>query len=316
MGGWRRMPVAVFPVALGIAGLGQAVVQAARVLPLPPEAGWAILALGGLLLAVAALAYARKLAARPGAILADLAPLPSRGAPSAGAMTLAVCATALVPAAPQLAAGLLALALLLQAGIAVLVALILWRDRAAGPPVTPVLMLPFVGQIAAAPGLAALGAPGAAAAVLLLSAPVALLILVLSLLRLRAAPPPPPGRPGFVILVTPFALLGIGASALGAELLASLLFLVALVALALLLVRIRWLTAGGWNPGWAAFTFPVASLAALAFREEVALAGVGAGWVGLLLLLVLVPVVGVVAARTLSAWADGRLARMTGAASA
>lgn len=312
--GWRATPPALFPPLLGFLGLGLACRRGADTLGLPGWASELILALGGSLFVLVLVAYAAKLAARPGALLDDLKPPPARGTVAAASMGLLLLAAALVPWAPALARGVWYLGLLAHAGAAAAVALVLWRGRAGGVPVTPALFLPFVGQVAAPLAGVPLGERLLSAAILIGSVLPAALIAVLAIPRLIRHAHPPPQRPAAMILIAPPALMGLGWGLLGQPVAFTLFFILAIIGFAFLILRARWMAAGGFNPGWGAFTFPLAALAGVTLMAEQLLPGAGAGPLGLLILLLAIAVTPYVLARTLLAWRAGTLGPATGAA--
>jgi tellurite resistance protein len=311
---WRRTPPALFPVCLGLLGLGLAWRRAGVTLGAPAWIGEAVLAVSAAVFLGVLASYAAKLAVRPGVVFQDLNPRPARGVNSAGSMSLMLLAAAVLPWSEPVARVVWWAGLGLHLAFMAVVALILWRSRHEGIGWSPVLFLPFVGQIVAPLAGVPLGYPELSAAILVASVPGTVLILVLSLLALRRAAPPPPARPAFVIMVTPFALIGLGAALLGWTLVSTLFFLAGLGVLAVLVLAARWLVAGGWTPGWAAFTFPVASFASLSLAAETTLPGLGAGWIGAVLLLYLSLMTPWVAWRSFRAWSAGLLGRATGAA--
>ncbi|MEJ2003120.1 MAG: hypothetical protein P8X77_17400 [Maritimibacter sp.] len=74
---------------------------------------------------------------------------------------------------------------------------------------------------------------------------------------------PAPLRPLLAIHLAPASLLGSVALMLGMGRVGLGFGLFAILILALLLVRLRWLVAAGFSPLWGSFTFPIAAFASL-----------------------------------------------------
>lgn len=308
---FARMPPAVFPAILGLIGLGLALRRGLSVLGGP--VALADLWLGAMtgLWAFAALGYLVKLARRPGVLAEDLRVLPGRAGLATATMGLMALAAALAPMSPEVARVLLALGLVLHAGVALAI-LAVFR---AGPPelrqVTPVWHLSFVGFIVgglAAPGL---GWPGLAQGMVIGTGATAAVIWALSAAQFARAVPPAPLRPLLAVHVAPAALLAQVSLGLGWTEPAMALAAAALVLALVLAASARWLTVAGFSALWGAFTFPMTALAG----ALVALGG-AALWPGLAVLaaaLVTVPWIGY---RVLKAWAGGSLAQKTNAATA
>ena len=81
----RRFPIALFPILLGLMGIGLALRRGVP-LGVPAELSELWLGMASALLLVASLFYGARLAMDPRAIFRDLAPPPARAAASAGAM--------------------------------------------------------------------------------------------------------------------------------------------------------------------------------------------------------------------------------------
>lgn len=308
---FARTPPAVFPSILGLLGLVVALRLAFGRL------GWdqgPVDLLAGLVVALwafAALAYAVKLARRPGVVMEDLRALPGRSGLASLTMGGMVAAGIVGAYAAPVGAALLVLAL---AGHLVL-AVLLVRLLAGLPPearaVNPTLHLSLVGFIVAAGPAQAQGWPVLAEALFWAVIPVALAIWALSLRQFAAAVPPAPLRPLLAIHLAPAALLALVAGLLGKPVLASLFLGLGTVYAILLLAGGRWLTQSGPSPLWGAFTFPLAALASAMlvaagawFWPGLALAGLGLG------------VIPAIAWWVLKRWPGGKLAAVTNAAEA
>ena len=260
---WARPSATVLPACLGLLGCGLVWRDATGVLGAP--AGIAGLWLGATLalLGVCLVLYGRRIARRPASLRHDLRMPATRGAVSTGSMALMLAGAALAPLW-LLAAWAAWLAGVVLHGI---LGALLVRELAAMPPdgrpATASLMVPFAGFLAAPIGGVPLGL-GPAAAILFWSGMAAWLVLLPLVLRhlLHASSPPPPVREQTAALLMPPALAAVGLETLdpGNPGVAWLYGLAALTLVGLLL-RLRWMTGGGWSPGWAALSFPLASFA-------------------------------------------------------
>lgn len=309
------MPPAVFTPILGLLGLGLAWRQAAGVwAAVPGIAGELLLGVAAALWLVAVAGYAAKAWQRPGVLTEDAKALPGRaGLAAAGVGGLAL-ALGLVPHAPALARGLLVLALLWQAGFAVLVLRLIRRGPPEGRRATPIWQLTFVGFIVAPPAAVPLGWGGLAAAILALMVPVAAAIYLASLRQILRAAPLPPQRPLLAIHLAPVSLAGLGCAALGLDAASALATALASGLALALLAGVRAITAAGFTPFWGAMTFPLTAFASL-----LTLTAGRHGWLqaaAIAMLLLASVAVPWIAVRILLLWPGGRLAQMTGAARA
>jgi tellurite resistance protein len=278
---FAKTPPAIFPPILGFLGLAIAVRLALQKLGWPIGPADLLAGIAVALWAFAAVAYLGKLVRRPGVVVEDLRVLPGRSGLAAMTMGGMATATLLAPLAPAAAAGLVVMALLGHAALAVLLIRLLLSLPPESRQVNPTLHLSLVGFIVAAPAAVALGWTGLAAALFWLVLPVALTIWALSAMAFARAVPPPPLRPLLAIHVAPAALLSLVAGLLGMAGLATG-FVVIGTALALALaLSFRWLTSAGVTPMWGAFTFPLAALATAMLSV-----GGSAGIPGLLLALI------------------------------
>ncbi|RMH48818.1 MAG: hypothetical protein D6686_09620 [Alphaproteobacteria bacterium] len=301
----RSTPASLFSPCLGALGLGLAWRQAAIVLGVPEAIGGAVLAAGGLVTIACLAGYLVRLARRPGAILADLAPPPARGFPAAGTMCLMLLAAALVPHWPGAARGLWWAALALQGVVATLTAWVIWRGRDRGLAPMPVLYLPFAGVIAAPLAGVALGEVMLSAVLIYGAMLPAAAIAAVTLWRALSAPVPPAQRPAQMIHLAPLSLFGTGAALIGHPTTFLFFFLTALVAAALLLLRVRWMAAGGFGPAWGAFTFPLAAFAGLCLLAEARGPGLGALFFALPALAAASVVIPWILVRALAGWLRG-----------
>lgn len=312
---FARTPPAIFPVLLGLLGLGLALRRAVAALGLEagPVGGALEAALGALLVlwAFAALALLVKVLRRFSVLGEDMKVLPGRAGIAAASMSGMAASAVLVPYAPDLAYGLVIAALMAHGLFALVLVLTLFRLPPEARGISPAFHLSFVGFIVAAVPLAQLGHPEAAGEILLGTLPVAALIWGVSLGQLIRRIPPAPLRPLLAIHLAPAALFTTVASLTGQTVLAQSFAAVGAVLLIALVVSARWITEAGFSPLWGAFTFPLAAYAT-------ALLALGGHWEipGLVLALVGLIVIPVIAWKVLRLWPGNRLAQKTNAAEA
>lgn len=306
---FARMPPAVFPVLMGLLGLGLAVRRGLAAFAVATDPAELVLGLAVGLWAFAAMGYLVKLVRRPGVLLEDLRVLPGRAGLAAASLGLLLVAAALVPYAAGLAHWLLIGGLALHAALALLVLRLWFTSPPEAREITPVWHLHFVGFIIGGLAAVPLGMTGLAVTLLWLTLPVALAIWAVSALQLIRRIPPAPLRPLLVIHLAPASLFATVAASLGQSILADLaLLLGALIALGLLF-SLRWLTLAGFSALWGAFTFPLAAFASALFARGLLTTG------GIFTLLAMM-LTGFVLWRVLQAWANGSLAAKTNAAEA
>lgn len=309
---FQRMPPAVFPVIMGLFGLGIALRRGADTIGYPQAVAELVLGAVSLLWLFATLGYALKMVRRPGVILQDLAILPGRAGLAAMSLGLFLLATTLLPYAQGLAAGLMFAGLGLHAVLAALILYVLAKGPAEGRHVTPVWHLHFVGFIIAGLVAAPLGYASLGAGLLWGTALVAALIWAVSLLQLANRIPPAPLRPLLAIHLAPASLCGSVAHLLGMHSVAVGFALLGGVILAALLVSARWITASGFSALWGAFTFPLAAYTSLLLL----LGGPVWVWPGLACLTAAIGVVPWIALKVIRSWTKGTLAAKTNAATA
>lgn len=308
---FAKTPPAIFPVVLGLLGLGLALRKASDVLDLP--GGFAEAALGAVLAlwAFATVAILVKIARRPAVLLQDLQVLPGRAGMAACTMSMMLAAAVLVPYAPGLASGIMYLALVLHLAFAALLVWVLWRSAAEQRLVNPSWHLSFVGFIVAAVPALALGQDGLAQVLLWLTIPVAVVIWGVSLSQLIARIPPAPLRPLLAIHLSPAALFCIVAAGLGQDAVANIFAALGAGIFLALLTHARWITEAGFSALWGSFTFPLVAFAS-------ALIGLG-GWfqiVGLGFTCLGLGVVPMIGFKIIKMWMSGALAAKTNAAEA
>lgn len=308
---FARTPPAIFPPILGLLGLALALRLALGRLGWDAGPGDLVAGVAVALWAFAALAYAAKLARRPGVVLEDLRVLPGRSGLAALGMGGMVAAGLVASYSVPVAAVLLVLALAVHAVLAVLLVRLLLGLPPEARAVNPTLHLSFVGFIVAAPAALALGWGGLAEVLFWASLPPALGIWSLCAWQFARAVPPAPLRPLLAIHLAPAALLALVAGLLGKPVLAEV-FLWPGAALGLaLLVAGRWVAASGPSPLWGAFTFPLAAMA-----SAMLVAGGIWLWPGLVLVAAGVAVIPAILWWVVKRWPGGRLAALTNAAEA
>lgn len=308
---FAKTPPAIFPVVLGLLGLGLALRKGLAVLGLP--GGVIEAALGALLAlwAFATLALLAKIARRPGVLAEDLRVLPGRAGMAASSMSAMLAAAVLVPYAPGLAFWLMVLALVAHALLAGLVIWGLWQAPAEQRVVNPSWHLSFAGFIVAGIPALALGQTGLAQGLLWVTLPVAALIWGISLAQLIARIPPAPLRPLLAIHLSPAALFCSVAAGLEQPLLAQSFAAFGAVILLALIVAARWVTQAGFSALWGSFTFPLAAFAS----ALIGLDGI-AGQAGLVVLVIALGVIPAIAWAVIKLWPTGKLAAKTNAAEA
>ncbi len=149
---------------------------------------------------------------------------------------------------------------------------------------------------------------------MLTTMPAFLIIVVMSLINLAKGYVPVPLHPSYAIILAPTSIYGTGAYEIWSlDVYAWFWWAATLVAL-MMLPFLKWLTKGGWNPGWGSFTFPLAAFSGMMLVGVEAGFGVAsqvAAIVGLGLATVIIPYV---VWKTYRFWMAGKLAQATGAA--
>lgn len=180
------------------------------------------------------------------------------GAIAIGLMLVASC---FLPYAPALARALLLAAIALQAGIGLALLARVMRGEGSAEMLAPPLLIPLVGHIVASVFAPSLGMPQLGWMLFGLGGTLWLVLQPLMLGRLfEGAVLSPPLRPALFILLAPPAVGALAAESLmGQGPLMWALYGFAVFVLALLTLSLRFMTATGFNPGWWAFTFPLAA---------------------------------------------------------
>ena len=315
VGPFRRVPPAVFPAILGLLGLIMAWKIAEQFLPfiVGPFVDIAEGMMTLLFLFFVA-SYAVKFVIRPGSSIEDVNTLPGRTGLAAMALGFFVLANLFAPRSFRFAAVFLGLGACLLLAIALYVAFHRLRGTdQAGPP-TPSMHLVFVGFIVIPGSALPLGVPVTLVEMLSLYCLVAALVVVAVTIKpLITGAGTPPLRPLQGIQLAPPAFLTSACVMTGHSTLATVALVWASAVALLLLLRMRWLTEGGFSGFWSAFTFPVT-----AFAGALLLYGQMSGLdilriLGGMVLLAATFYIPVIAYRILKLWAKGVLAVKTNA---
>ncbi|WP_022704879.1 tellurium resistance protein [Pseudorhodobacter ferrugineus] len=314
---FQRMPPAVFPVIMGLFGLGIALRRGADAIGYPVAIAEILLGGVSLLWVFATLGYVAKMSQRPSVIMDDLAILPGRAGLAAMSLGMALLAVTLLPYSIGAATAVMFAALGLHVVIAGLIALALLQGPAEGRHITPVWHLTFVGFIIAAVAAAPLGFTSLATGILWATCAIALCIWGVSIVQLVKRVPPAPLRPLLAIHLSPAALFGTVALLLDMPMLAMGFAVFGGAILLAMIATARWITESGFSALWGAFTFPLAAYASL-------LLGLGAKmgpnsvwvWAGIAVLTAAIGIVPAIALKVLQAWTKGTLAAKTNAATA
>lgn len=313
---WRRTPPAIFPPLFGLMGLGLGWRRAAGAFGASEAIGETLLGLVTAAYLFALVAYLAKVLRRPGVVAEDLRVLPGRAGIAAMLLTGYLLAAALVIYSPTLATVILSFSLAGHLGVVVMIL----RGLATGPAearvVTPVWHLTFVGFIVSPLAALPLGWVGYSTAVFFITMALAAAIWAVSLGQMLRKEPPAPLRPALAIHLAPACLLGTVAFLLGLPGFGLGFASLAVILLAWLIMRARWIVAGGFNPLWGAFTFPLAAFANLMMIVGEAGYGAAFGNLGGAVLITASLFIPWVAWKVMRQWASGKLAEKTNAAQA
>lgn len=288
------VPLPLLAVPMGLGGLGLAWRQFAA------TTGWAwivaepLMALTVLAWIVIVGLHALRVATHPFMAREDWRH-PFRGS-FAGAVSigLMLVASAFLPVAPALARDLLLVAVVLHWGIGLALLARVLRGEGSAEMLAPPLLIPLVGNIVATLFAPALGLPELGWMLFGIGGTLWLALQPLMLGRLIEAPPPPVLRPALFILLAPPAVGALAIEALaGQGPFMWALYGFAAFTFALLLLVLRHMTEAGFNPGWWAFTFPLAAFTTATLR-------IAPGWIGVAMLAVCTAVIGGIGVRTLA----------------
>ncbi|MBE2276238.1 MAG: tellurium resistance protein [Rhodobacteraceae bacterium] len=308
---FARTPPAIFPVLLGLLGLALALRVGLVRLGLTAAPGDLVAGVVLPLWAFGLVAYAVKLARRPGVIFEDMRVMPARGGLAMATASGMLAAALLAPHARGLAAGLLWSALVLHA----LYALLFLRFYIDLPPEgrapDPGWHLIFAGFILGAPAALLMGLPALAQGLLIGTIPIAMILWIVALIQLFRGNPPAPLRPLLALHLVPASLFTSVAVLAGYDPYRHVFAVLAVVIFLALLAAGRWLLVAGFSPLWGVMTLPLSAFAAAMIQLGGPWAGFGIG-----LLAVALVVIPWIAWRVLSMWARGSLATKTNAAEA
>jgi tellurite resistance protein len=306
---WRRTPPAIFPAIMGLFGLGLAWRRGVVVFGLPNAFCEVILGAVTLLFLFGAVAYMAKVLRRPGVLSEDLRILPGRAGLATATLSIYLLSMTVLPYDAKAAQLILFAGLALHAVLVILMIRVFVTGPAAQRRVTPIWHLSFVGFIIGALAATGLEFYGLAFALFALTSIMAAFIWAVSLEQAVREDVPAPLRPLLAIHLSPVALLGLVAAALGLEMVAMGCAGIAALFVGWLLVRALWLTEAGFSALWGALTFPLAATASLWLSlGEVWL------WPGLAALSLATVINPVIAWKVLHSWARGQLAIRTNAA--
>lgn len=256
---WRSTPPALFPVCLGLVGLGLAWRRAPSVFPVPSIIGAAFLLFAVILIAISGICYTMKVAARPSVIMEDLNRTASRGALPALSMALMLVAAGIFPHSRLIADVVWKFGIGLHVILLTLLLVSLSRGNAERRTTNPYLFLAFAGFIVAPIAGVRLGYTTLSAGIFTACLPVYFVILAGSVKNSLLEPVTPSLRAGQVIHLVPVSVFGIVAGQLNYSAEFSVaVFLSGLLALILLLWS-GWISEGGWRPSWGAMSFPLAA---------------------------------------------------------
>lgn len=306
---FARTPPAVFPVILGLLGLGLALKRALDALGL--DAGMADALLGAFtaLWAFAVFAYGAKVVRRASVVLEDLRVLPGRAGLAALSMGGMVAAVELASFSAGLAKGVLVASLGLHLIFAILLVTVLRRLPPEARDVNPTWHLSFVGFIVGGLAAVPLGWSDLAEALLVVTVPIAVVIWMISAVQLLRRIPPAPLRPLLAIHLAPASLFASVAALSGQAALAQGFAGLAAILLFGLVISGRWITESGFSALWGSFTFPLAACASALILTGWTEAGIG-------VLVAALAAIPVIAWKVLTLWGSGQLAARTNAAEA
>lgn len=313
---WRSTPPAIFPVCLGLLGLGLGWRSAADVLPIAHEFGDLLLGFSCTYYLYFLTFYFLKLSARPSVLFEDMTNPPARAGVAAAAMSMMLLAAALLPL------GIPALyvqyiwwtGVILQIGASAIVCYAIWKDPPEQRQFTTFQYLTFVGPVVGPIAGIPLGYVWESI-LLTLAALVAYVIITIGNgLRLANKGLPVQLRPSLAIFLAPTCLFATSFGLLGIDWAFDLFYWLSGIIAFVLLLLFPWMVKGGWSPVWAAFTFPVSAF--LQVQVMAAINGVGfLALVGVYSGLVLgTSLIAYVAYRSVMSWVTGELARKSGAA--
>lgn len=312
---WRSTPPAIFPICLGLLGLGLGWRNASDVLPVAHEIGDVLLGLGCAFYVFFLVSYLCKLLARPMVLFEDSANPVARAGIAAAAMSLMLLAAALLPfgiSAPFVWwAGVIA-----QIGASALGCWAIWRDPPGARKFSTFQYLTFVGPVVGPLAGIPLGHVSESM-ILTLAALAAWVIITIGLIRqLHRDRPPVNLRPSMAIFLAPVCLFATSFGLLGVDWAFVVFYWLSSVMAAGLVLLVPWMIKGGWSPIWASFTFPAAAFLQVQVMA-VAKLGIGLATASVYLVMAIAtPAILLIAYRATMMWVSGELAAKSGAARA
>ncbi len=313
---WRRTPPAIFPVCLGVLGLGLGWRNASEMLPVAEEIGDLFLGGGMAYYLYFLLFYLRKLAARPAVLFEDMRTAPARAGIAAMGMSMMLLAAALLPfgvSVPQV----WWTGVIMQIAASVIVLHALWVEPPEKRHFSTFQYLTFVGPVVGPFAGIPLGYVWESWALTLAAlVPYAVITAGLAVKLLRGILPPPPLRPSLAIFLAPNCLFGTSFGMLGWEAGYHFFYWVASLTALVLVFAAPWMMKGGWSPVWASFTFPIGAflnLQVLALHKGAGLPAELGAWAAMI---IGTPLITAIVWRTNMAWVTGELAERTQAARA
>jgi len=312
---WRSTPPAIFPICLGLLGLGLGWRNASDFLPVAHEIGDVLLGLGCAYYLYFLACYLCKLIARPGVLFEDSTKPPARAGIAAAAMSMMLLAAALLPfgiSAPFVWwTGVIA-----QIGASAIGVYAIWRDPPEARQFSTFQYLTFVGPVVGPIAGIRLGYITESVILTLAALAVWVIITIGLLVQLRHKRPPVPLRPSMTIFLAPVCLFATSFGLLGIDWAFVWFYWASLVVAAVLVLLIPWMIKGGWSPIWASFTFPLAAFLQVQVMA-VAKFGTGLAAIGVYAAMAIgTPVILLVAYRSTMMYVTGALAEKSGAAQA
>ncbi len=313
---WRRTPPAIFPVCLGVLGLGLGWRSASEVLPVAEEIGDLFLGAGMAYYLYFLLFYLRKLAARPAVLFEDMTTARARAGIAAAGMAMMLLAAALLPfgvSAPQV----WWLGVAMQVAASAIVLHALWVEPPEERHFSTFQYLTFVGPLVGPVAGVPLGHVWESKAMTLAAlVPYAIITTGLALKLARGEGPPDKLRPSLAIFLAPHCLFASAFGLVGYDLGYEIFYWIANGIAAVMLLLVPYMTRGGWTPVWASFTFPIAAflnMQVLALKHGAGLPAEIGAWAAML---IGTPVITAIAWRSNLAWVTGELAEKSQAARA
>jgi tellurite resistance protein len=308
---YAHVPVNVFGMVLGLAGLGHLWRQATDLGGYATAVADALFVVAALCFVALALAYSAKAARHPVAVARDLRHPIRHCFFAAISMSMLLLAGAAARLSPDLARGLWLAGAILQFAVAVICTSLWLQNTFAVEQAGPAWFLPIIGG-AIGPIMPVEGATSELSwAMFSLAAGLGLPVVALVLFRVAfRPPPPPPALPTLAILIAPAPILFLAWLKLNGGVLdpfaRALYFFGLAMTLALVAAAPRFIRAP-FSVAWWSYTFPVVAMASAAvefFRHlgSPAFGAIAAGY-----FLVANAIVLVVLSRTLSALLGRRL---------